>query len=105
MFVNAAAVWFLVYQFVWKRDLTVFHASVPRIGAGIIVGYLPVFLIDEVWGLASRGALTLFLVASFLGLATLLYIYVEIHRRLGDGQRPRMAAKLSRPGPNGQIET
>jgi hypothetical protein len=82
--VNAAAVWFLLYRFCWKRDLSFFHASVPRIGAGIIVGYLPVFLIDEVWDLASRPNLALGAVAIALGLVTLLYIYVEIARRIPD---------------------
>jgi hypothetical protein len=84
LLVNAAAVWFLAYRFCWKRDLTFFHASVPRIGAGIIVGYLPVFLIDEVWDLAERGAFTLLSVSLLLGVTTLLYIYVEVQRRLGD---------------------
>ena len=51
---TCSAIWFLLYRFCWKRDLSFFHASVPRIGAGIIVGYLPVFLIDEVWDLASQ---------------------------------------------------
>jgi hypothetical protein len=84
LLVNIVAVWFLLYRFCWKRDLSSFHASVPRIGAGIIVGYLPVFLIDEVWSLASRSAATLTSVATLLGLVTLLYIYVEVQRRLGD---------------------
>jgi hypothetical protein len=57
---------------------------VPRIGAGIIVGYAPVFLIDEVWALAGRDLLALAFLVSFLGLVTLLYIYVEVRRRLGD---------------------
>ena len=81
---TAAAVWFLAYRFCWKRDLTFFHAAVPRIGAGIIVGYLPVFLIDEVWDLASRSVGALVTVSALLGLVTLLYIYVEIHGKLGD---------------------
>ncbi len=82
--VNSAAAWFLLYRFCWKRDLSFFHASVPRIGAGIIVGYLPVFLIDEVWDLASRPNAALDSVAVFLGLVTLLYVYVEIARRISD---------------------
>jgi hypothetical protein len=82
--VMAAAMWFLLYRFCWKRDLSFFHASVPRIGAGIIVGYLPVFLIDEVWDLASRPNLALGAVVLMLGLVTLLYIYVEIARRIAD---------------------
>jgi hypothetical protein len=82
--VNTVAIWFLLYRFIWKRDLSFFHASVPRIGAGIIVGYLPVFLIDEVWDLASRPAWALLALVFFLGLVTLLYIYVEIRRRLGN---------------------
>ena len=82
--VNAAAMWFLAYRFLWKRDLSFFHASVPRIGAGIIVGYLPVFLIDEVWDLAERSAFTLCSVAFMLSITTLLYVYVEVQRRLGD---------------------
>ena len=82
--INAAAMWFLLYRFCWKRDLSFFHASVPRIGAGIIVGYLPVFLIDEVWDLASRPTLALDAVVVMLGLVTLLYVYVEIARRIPD---------------------
>jgi len=82
--VNAAAIWFLLYRFCWKRDLSFFHASVPRIGAGIIVGYLPVFLIDEVWDLSSRPQVALDSVVLLLGLVTLLYIYVEIARRISD---------------------
>ncbi len=82
--VNAIAIWFLVYRFCWKRDLSFFHASVPRIGAGIIVGYLPVFLIDEVWDLAGRSAWVLSFLVTFLALVTLLYIYVEVRHRLGD---------------------
>ncbi|MFK7898886.1 MAG: hypothetical protein AB8G23_23855 [Myxococcota bacterium] len=84
LFVNVSAAWFLLYQFCWKRDLSFFHASVPRIGAGIIVGYLPVFLIDEVWDLASQPNLALDAVALLLGLVTLLYIYVEVARRIAD---------------------
>jgi hypothetical protein len=84
LFVNASTVWFLLYQFCWKRNLSFFHASVPRIGAGIIVGYLPVFLIDEVWDLASQPNLALDAVAMLLGLVTLLYIYVEVARRIPD---------------------
>ena len=82
--VNALAIWFLVYRFCIKRDLSFFYASVPRIGAGIIVGYLPVFLIDEVWDLASRSIYALGALVTLLGLVTLLYIFVEIQRRLGD---------------------
>ncbi len=82
--INAAALWFLLYRFCWKRDLSFFHASVPRIGAGIIVGYLPVFLIDEVWDLASRATLALNAVVLMLGLVTLLYVYIEIARRIPD---------------------
>ncbi len=82
--VNAAAIWFLAYRFCWKRDLSFFHAAVPRIGAGIIVGYLPVFLIDEVWDLANQNIVVLGTVSLFLGLVTLLYIYVEVQRKLSD---------------------
>lgn len=82
--IHAVTAWFLLYRFCWKRDLSFFHASVPRIGAGIIVGYLPVFLIDEVWDLASRQNVALDAVVLLLGLVTLLYIYVEIARRIAD---------------------
>jgi hypothetical protein len=84
--VNGVAFWFLLYRFAWKKDLSFFHAAVPRIGAGIIVGYLPVFLIDEVWDLARRPALTLGVVVLLLGSTTLLYLYVEVRRRLDDPQ-------------------
>jgi hypothetical protein len=86
LIIDAVAIWFLLYRFVWKRDLSVFHASVPRIGAGIVVGYLPVLFIDEVWDLASRSAFTVVTLGVLLGLITLLYIYVEVQRRLGDTQ-------------------
>ena len=82
--VALAVVWFLLYRFSWKRDLTFFHASVPRIAAGIIVGYLPIFFIDEVWGLANRSWALLVAVSILLGFTTLLYLYVEVQRRLGD---------------------
>ena len=84
VFVNASAVWFLLYRFCWKRDLSFFHSSVPRIGAGIIVGYLPVFLIDEVWDLATYSTFALNAVTMLLGLVTLLYVYVEIAHRIPD---------------------
>ncbi len=82
--VYAAVVWFMLYRFCWKRDLTLFRAAVPRIAAGIIVGYLPIFFLDEVWGLAARGWFTLGSVAFLMGFATLLYLYIEVQRRLGD---------------------
>jgi hypothetical protein len=84
--VSAVAFWFLVYRFMWKKELTFFHASVPRIGAGIIVGYLPVFLIDEVWDLAEQSPFYLAAVTGLLGSTTLLFIYVEVQRRIGDPQ-------------------
>ncbi len=80
------ALWLLVYRFLWRRDLTFFHTSVPRIGAGIIVGYLPVFLIDEVWDLAEQPPFHLFAVILLLGATTFLYLYVEVQSRLGDPQ-------------------
>jgi hypothetical protein len=82
--VNVAVLWFLLYRFLWRRDLTFFHASVPRILAGIIVGYLPIFFIDEVWSLASRSWVTLASIVVVLGSTTLLYLYIEVQRRLGD---------------------
>ena len=42
------------------------------------------FLIDEVWDLASRPNLALNAVVLMLGLVTLLYVYVEIARRITD---------------------
>ena len=91
--VYALAIWFLGYRFCIKRDLSFFHAAVPRIAAGIIVGYLPVFLIDEVWDLASRPILPLAALVTIIGLVTLLYIYVEVQRRLGD---PDLAFRRAR---------
>ncbi len=82
--VHVAAAWFLAWRFLWRKDLTFFHAAVPRIAAGIIVGYLPIFFIDEVWGLATRPFATLLGIGLLLGLATLLYLYVEVNGRLGD---------------------
>ncbi len=78
--------WFLGWRFLWKKDLTFFRASVPRIAAGIIVGYLPIFFIDEVWSLAQQALLVLAIVSLLLGATTLLYIYIEVQRRLPDSQ-------------------
>jgi hypothetical protein len=80
----AGTFWFFVYRFMWKRDLTFFHASVPRITAGIIVGYAPVFLIDEVWDLARSPWPQLTVVVGLLGFSTLLYLYVEVKSRIPD---------------------
>jgi hypothetical protein len=82
--VALTTLWFLLYRFCMKRDLTFFHASVPRIAAGIIVGYLPIFFIDEVWALVDRPWVILTAVSMLMGFTTLLYIYVEVQRRLGD---------------------
>ncbi len=83
--ITVVAFWFLFWRFAVKRDLTHFYAGVPRIGAGLIVGYLPVFLIDEVWALALESSRALVTVALLLALTTLLYLYVEVQRRLGEG--------------------
>ena len=82
--VIAAALWYLLYRFAWQRDLAFFHGAVPRIGAGIIVGYMPVFLIDEVWDLSRRLWFPLGVTVLLLAITTLLYIYVEVRRRIDD---------------------
>ena len=92
--VLAMALWLFGFRFLWRRELTFFHASVPRIAAGIIVGYLPVFLIDEVWDLAGQSLVTLVTVVAMLGAPTLLYLYVEVQRRLRD---PRGRVPRARP--------
>jgi hypothetical protein len=88
-----AALWFLLVQFMWRKDLTFFYTSVPRIGAGIIVGYAPVFLIDEVWDLAKQPLVYLLATILMLGSTTLLYLFVEVQRRLGD---PKLAFTRAR---------
>jgi len=80
---DLSILWFLLYRFLWRRNLTLFHASVPRIVAGIIVGYLPIFFIDEVWGLANQPWFTLTSISVVLGSTTLLFLYVEVEYRLG----------------------
>ena len=90
----ALAIWFLAYRFFWQKDVTFFHTSVPRIGAGIIVGYLPVFLIDEVWDLARQSLGLPARRRCDARLATLLYLYVEVHSRLGDPRRRLRARAL-----------
>lgn len=82
--VLAVVLWYLLWQFVVQKDLSFFHGAVPRIGAGIIVGYLPVFLIDEVWDLARRPWFPLGVTVTLLGFMTLLYLYVEVRRRIPD---------------------
>jgi len=83
LLVGGVVFWFLLYRFCFRRDLAFFHALVPRIAAGIIVGFLPIFFIDEIWGFANRPLPVLLLVSVLLGLVTLLYLYTEIQRRLG----------------------
>lgn len=83
----ALVLWFLVVRFLIQKDVAFFHTSVPRIGAGIIVGYLPVFLIDEVWDLARQPLPYLLAVVVMLAFAILLYLYVEVHSRLADARR------------------
>jgi hypothetical protein len=82
--VIAVVLWYLLWRFVVQKDLSFFHGAVPRIGAGIIVGYLPVFLIDEVWDLARRPWFPLLVTVVLLGFMTLLYLYVEVRRRIPD---------------------
>ena len=84
--VLGAALWFLLVQFMWRKDLTFFYTSVPRIGAGIIVGYAPVFLIDEVWDLAKQPLVYVIATILMLGSTTFLYLFVEVQRRLGDAR-------------------
>jgi len=85
-FANVLAVYFLFYRFLWKRDLTFFHAAVPRIMAGIIVGYLPIFFVDEVWSLSVQPWPLLLTIVALVGFATLLYLYIEVQRRLADSR-------------------
>ena len=80
----AVVAWFMLYRFCWQRNLTFFRAAVPRIAAGIIVGYLPIFFLDEMWALAQRSWALLGSVALLMGSATMLYLYIEVQRRLGD---------------------
>jgi len=82
--VLATVLFYLTVRFLWQKDLAFFHSAVPRIGAGIIVGYLPVFLIDEVWDLARRPWLPLGVTAALMGTTTLLYLYVEVKSRIRD---------------------
>lgn len=84
--VLGAVLWYLVVRFLWQKDLAFFHSAVPRIGAGIIVGYMPVFLIDEVWDLARRPWFPLGVTAVLMGTTTLLYIYVEVRGRIRDSR-------------------
>jgi hypothetical protein len=84
MGVISAVLWYLIVRFLWQKDLAFFHSAVPRIGAGIIVGYMPVFLIDEVWDLSRRPWFLLGVTAALMGTTTLLYIYVEVRSRIRD---------------------
>lgn len=84
--VLGVVLWYLLVRFVVQKDLSFFHGAVPRIGAGIIVGYLPVFLIDEVWDLARRPWFPLGVTVVLLGFMTLLYLYAEVRRRISDPQ-------------------
>jgi hypothetical protein len=91
--VIGVVLWYLLIRFVVQKDLSFFHGAVPRIGAGIIVGYLPVFLIDEVWDLARRPWFPLGVTVTLLGFMTLLYLYVEVRRRIPDPQEAFLRAR------------
>ncbi len=91
--VLGAVLWYLIVRFLWQKDLAFFHSGVPRVGAGIIVGYLPVFLIDEVWDLARRPWFPLGVTVALMGTTTLLYLYVEVKSRVRD---PRVAFSRAR---------
>jgi len=91
--VLGAVLWYLIVRFLWQKDLAFFHSAVPRVGAGIIVGYLPVFLIDEVWDLARRPWFPLGVTVALMGTTTLLYLYVEVKSRIRD---PREAFARAR---------
>jgi hypothetical protein len=91
--IYGGVLWFLLYRFCVRKDLTFFRAGVPRIGAGIIVGYLPIFFIDEVWDLARQPWLLIGSISLLLAFTTLLYIYIEVQRRLAD---PRVAFARAR---------
>ncbi len=91
--VLGAVLWYLIVRFLWQKDLAFFHSAVPRVGAGIIVGYLPVFLIDEVWDLARRPWFPLGVTVALMGTTTLLYLYVEVKSRIRD---PREAFSRAR---------
>jgi len=82
--VLGAVLWYMIVRFLWQKDLAFFHSGVPRIGAGIIVGYLPVFLIDEVWDLARGAWFPLGVTIGLMGTTTLLYLYVEVQSRIRD---------------------
>jgi hypothetical protein len=82
--VIGAVLWYLVVRFLWQKDLAFFHSAVPRIGAGIIVGYLPVFLIDEIWDLARREWFPLGVTMALMGTTTFLYLYVEVRNHIHD---------------------
>jgi hypothetical protein len=83
---NLVIAFFLLYRFLWQRDLTFFHAAVPRIMAGIIVGYLPIFFVDEVWSLSAQPWPYLVAIVALVGFATLLYLFIEVQRRLTDSR-------------------
>lgn len=91
--VIGVVLWYLLVRFVVQKDLSFFHGAVPRIGAGIIVGYLPMFLIDEVWDLARRPWFPLGVTVTLLGFMTLLYLYVEVRRRIPDPQEAFFRAR------------
>ena len=91
--VLCAVLWYLIVRFLWQKDLAFFHSAVPRVGAGIIVGYLPVFLIDEVWDLARGDWFHLGVTVALMGTTTLLYLYVEVKSRIRD---PREAFARAR---------
>ena len=91
--VLGAVLWYLIVRFLWQKDLAFFHSAVPRVGAGIIVGYLPVFLIDEVWDLARGDWFHLGVTVALMGTTTLLYLYVEVKSRIRD---PREAFARAR---------
>jgi len=76
--------WFLFWRLLARRSVTFFNLACPRLFASIIVGYVPILVVEETWGIAATlHPATLAIICPALLTVTFLYLYMEAKRRLG----------------------
>ena len=92
--IYAAGAWFLVWRFLVQRNITFFNLAIPRLLASIVVGYVPLLVVDDSWHLALKmDPPKLLVFCPMMLLLTFLYLVIETRHRLGD-MRLAMARAL-----------
>ena len=83
LFVLYPAIPILLFGSFWKRNFLLFKLLLPRMVAGIVVGYMPLIIAEEAWGMANRmGELEVFCIALFTLGFSLYYLFIEVDNTL-----------------------